>query len=281
MRQGTKLGVAGITLGLMAGCAWIEHADVERLQNTGTTFDRTLYFGYLDLARAEYAEGDLIDQHRFADRARMAAGAKSFEPEAISFRELSSSQQVELGNARVRLMEVLNSDARENAPEDSGTAQVAFDCWMQESEEGDAASAARCKSDFEAALARAIAAPMPKAAEADEAPLPASKTILFAFNSDALTADGKAALDEAIADWSGAEAKWLVVSGYTDLAGDETYNKALSERRADAAVLYLLEQGFPARNISVRSFGEEDPAVATAANAAETRNRRVVISYER
>ena len=283
MRGWTKLGLAGLTLGLMGGCAWIEFADVERLQQSGTNFDRTLYDGYLELSRGEYVEGDLVDQHRFAERARMAAGGESFEPETLSFRELSGEQRGKLGDARFRLMKVLNSGARENAPQDSAKAQVAFDCWMQESEEGDSVHAERCRNDFEAALARATAAPAPAAAAAEpEMPaLPGAKTILFGFNSDSLTGEGKATLDQAITDWAGAKAKWLVVSGYADRVGDDAYNKGLSERRADAAVLYLLDQGFPARNISVRSLGEEELAVDTADNTAETRNRRVVITYER
>lgn len=282
MRGWTKPGVAGLVLGLLGGCAWIEFADVERLQKTGTNFDRTLYDGYLALSRSEYEEGDLIDQHRFADRARMAAAGEPFEPEALSFRKLTSEQRGRLGDGRFRLMKALDGGARENAPVEAAQAQVAFDCWMQESEEGESPDAEACRTDFEAALARALAAPAPAAAAtAAMAPLPAPRTIFFGFNSDTLSGEAKATLDQAVADWQGAEAKWLVVSGYADLAGDQAYNQALSERRADATVLYLLERGFPARNISIRSFGEEDPAVQTSDDTPEVGNRRVVVSYER
>ncbi len=283
MRGWRNAGVAGLALGLLASCTWIEFADIERRPQQGTTFDRALYDGYLALSRTEYEEGDLVDQHRFADRARLAAAGTPFEPEALSFRELDAAQRGRLGDARFRLMKAFDAGIRENAPVDAAKAQVAFDCWMQEAEEGHGADSERCRSDFEAALARAVAGEgaMAKEMAEDMPALPAPRTIFFAFNSDALTGNAKAVLDQALADWLDTQGVQMVVSGFTDLAGDPVYNKALSERRAKAAVAYLVEQGFPAGRVSTRSFGEDDPAVQTANDKAETANRRVVISFEK
>ena len=276
----TRPAAAGLILSLLGGCAWIEFADIERQSQTGTTFDRNLYDGYLALSRQEYAEYDLIDQRRFAERARMAAAGERFDPEPLSLRQLTGTQKGQLGDARFRLMKALDGGGRENTPEDAAAAQVAFDCWMQETEEGVSADADRCHDDFEAAMARMAAAPPPQ--PMGEMPaLPEPSTILFGFNSDALSDEAKATLDQVLAAWAGAKAERLVVSGHADLAGDKAYNEDLSERRAKAAVDYLVGQGFSADAITVRSFGELDPTVATADDTAETRNRRVVLSFER
>jgi outer membrane protein OmpA-like peptidoglycan-associated protein len=49
----------------------------------------------------------------------------------------------------------------------------------------------------------------------------------------------------------------LVLSGYTDKRGLEGYNKALSERRAELAKRFLVEQGVPEANIETRAYGKE------------------------
>lgn len=276
----SKAVAAGLMASLLSSCAWIELADVERQRNTGTAFDRGLYDGYLQLAETEYAEADLIDEHRFADRARQAAAGNSPDPELISFRSLSQEQAGALSAARGRLMTAFDDGGREAAPEDAATAQVSFDCWMQEAEENDAGDAETCRQAFEDALGRVQTALTPPPAPEPPA-LPAASTILFDFDSDVLTDAARGVLDSVAAQWQGAEAKWLVISGYADTSGNPEYNLALSERRAEAAALYLLTNGFPARNISIRTFGEDDLAVSTPDGTAEDANRRVVLSFER
>lgn len=276
----SKAIAAGLMAGLLSSCAWIEIADVERQRNQGTAFDRGLYNGYLELAKNEYGEIDLADEHRFADRARAAAAGNAPEPEEISFRSLSAAQADELGAARGRLMQAFADGGREAAPADAATAQVSFDCWMQEAEENDAADAAACAKDFEDALGRVQTALIPPP-EPEPPALPAPTTILFDLDSDVLSAEAQGVLDAAAAAWPAAEAKWLVISGYADTSGAADYNMALSERRAEAAALYLLTQGFPARNVSIRTFGEDDLATSTPDDTAEDSNRRVVISFER
>lgn len=276
----SKAVAMGLMAGLLSSCAWIEIADVERQRNQGTAFDRGLYSGYLQLAKNEYDEVDLADEHRFANRARAAAAGNSPEPEQISARSLSAAQADELGAARGRLMQAFADGGREAAPADAAAAQVAFDCWMQEAEENDAADAAVCAQDFQDALGRVQTALIPPP-EPEPPALPAASTVLFDFDSDVLTDEARAVLDAAAAAWEGAEAKWLVIAGYADTSGSPDYNMALSERRAEAAALYLLTQGFPARHVSIRTFGEDDLAVSTPDNTAEDANRRVVISFER
>ncbi len=99
--------------------------------------------------------------------------------------------------------------------------------------------------------------------------------ITFDYDSAALTASARRALD--------AQAAWMRqfpelgfrVFGYADAPGSTAYNERLGRARAEAALSYLDARGVSrARLEALVSFGETRPAVATA--GPERRNRRVV-----
>ncbi|MFI5150904.1 MAG: OmpA family protein [Bacteroidia bacterium] len=48
----------------------------------------------------------------------------------------------------------------------------------------------------------------------------------------------------------------LVINSHTDAKGDDGYNMKLSEKRAQAAVAYLVAKGITARRVSGKGFGE-------------------------
>lgn len=103
----------------------------------------------------------------------------------------------------------------------------------------------------------------------------APTTINFAFNSAALDASARAALNQ--------QASWIAqyptvrfrVFGHTDKVGSEGYNKRLGLRRARAAVNYLVSRGISRSRLeAVVSFGETQPLIHT--DTRERRNRRTV-----
>jgi outer membrane protein OmpA-like peptidoglycan-associated protein len=49
----------------------------------------------------------------------------------------------------------------------------------------------------------------------------------------------------------------LVLTGYADRRGPKAYNQGLSERRAELAKRFLIEQGVPEANIETQAFGKE------------------------
>ena len=98
-------------------------------------------------------------------------------------------------------------------------------------------------------------------------------TINFAFNSWALDAEAREALNDQ-ADWikQFPEARFRVF-GHTDLVGSESYNDTLGMRRANAAVNYLVARGISRDRLeAVVSKGETQPLVVT--EDRERRNRR-------
>jgi len=100
-------------------------------------------------------------------------------------------------------------------------------------------------------------------------------TITFAFDSARLDADARAVLDRQ-ADWirQFPEVRFRVY-GHTDAVGSNAYNRALGQRRANAAVAYLSARGISrARLEAVVSYGETQPLIVT--QGRERRNRRTV-----
>ena len=68
------------------------------------------------------------------------------------------------------------------------------------------------------------------------------------------------------------------VIGYTDTLGTQAYNQKLSLKRAESIRDRLIHDGLSASSISVAGRGELDPAVPTAPQTSEPRNRRVEIT---
>lgn len=49
----------------------------------------------------------------------------------------------------------------------------------------------------------------------------------------------------------------LLLTGYADMRGPTTYNQRLSERRAELAKHFLIEQGVPEANLETQAFGDQ------------------------
>ena len=69
----------------------------------------------------------------------------------------------------------------------------------------------------------------------------------------------------------------ITATGHTDTSGPESYNMALSLRRANAVKDALVREGVPAQNISVVGRGEQGLLVPTGDGVREPQNRRVEI----
>lgn len=71
------------------------------------------------------------------------------------------------------------------------------------------------------------------------------------------------------------------VLGFADSRGDKSYNRELSEKRADAVKNYLVATNkLPADRVSTEAFGEEQPVASNATAAGRQENRRVEIAVK-
>ena len=69
-------------------------------------------------------------------------------------------------------------------------------------------------------------------------------------------------------------AEKVSIEGNCDERGSDEYNLALGEKRAKAAMQYLVTLGIPAERLSVISYGKEKPADPGHDDAAWAKNRR-------
>jgi outer membrane protein OmpA-like peptidoglycan-associated protein len=101
----------------------------------------------------------------------------------------------------------------------------------------------------------------------------------FKFNSDKLNADSKQQLDQMVASQNQYKRFFIAVEGYTDSIGPVDYNAALSRRRADAVVEYLVAQhNIPIYRVHMVGLGKEKPVDEARTSAARAKNRRVEVS---
>ncbi|MEQ8402992.1 MAG: OmpA family protein [Roseitalea porphyridii] len=67
------------------------------------------------------------------------------------------------------------------------------------------------------------------------------------------------------------------VYGHTDSTGDDSYNQALSQRRAQSVANYLGARGVNPQRFLVSGFGESRPIADNSTEAGRAQNRRVEI----
>jgi len=107
----------------------------------------------------------------------------------------------------------------------------------------------------------------------------AQTTVNFKFNSDKLTPDGKQALDQMVSDQGRYKRFFIAVEGFTDKSGSSEYNEALSRRRADAVVEYLVgSHDIPIYRIHMVGLGKMKPVEDANTRAANAKNRRVEVT---
>jgi peptidoglycan-associated lipoprotein len=113
-------------------------------------------------------------------------------------------------------------------------------------------------------------APRAAAAEVKESP----ETIYFGFDSALLSEQAREALVKNADLLRKDGALKIRVEGNCDERGSDEYNLALGERRARAAMNYLVTMGIPAERLSFVSYGEERPADRGQGEESWARNRR-------
>ncbi len=274
--------VAGAAAGilLLAGCSGQQLSSAQKIQPTGSEFNQNLYGGYISLSKDEYAEGDYRDSDKFAGRAKQVATGGSIAPEEIAARKLPADRAGELSDARAKLVAALGGGAADKDPARAATAQVMFDCWMQEQEENrQPADIARCRDGFYAAL-EGTQPPPPPVAVVKPKPDAVRFVVYFPTNKAVLDSNAQQVIAEARAAAAKLGQPVVKISGNTDTVGSAAYNQKLSEMRVQAVAKVLADSNVKVKAVMTEANGESRPAVMTADETAEPRNRRVEIILE-
>jgi outer membrane protein OmpA-like peptidoglycan-associated protein len=99
--------------------------------------------------------------------------------------------------------------------------------------------------------------------------------VYFDFDTYTLTNEAKNKLDTIIKHYKNKPIKELIIQGYTDDLGSDTYNLDLSIKRAQQCIDYLSKNNFLANHIVVQGFGEQYRMSNNSQN--RTLDRRVCI----
>lgn len=177
------------------------------------------------------------------------------------------------------------------APGLAVTAEYRFYATLQDRKFGSAAGSSRGELKVDPELNHSLLiglrynfgqapAPVPVAPAAVVAPAPAparSYLVFFDWDKADLTARAQQIIAEAAQASTRVAATRIDVAGHADRTGTETYNQALSLRRANNVAAELVRLGVPRTAISIMAYGDTKPLVPTAAGVREPQNRRVEI----
>jgi len=99
------------------------------------------------------------------------------------------------------------------------------------------------------------------------------KDVFFDFDKyDIRPSDAK--MLDTNAAWLKSNDNLVLIEGHCDERGTNEYNLALGERRAKAAMNYLVAQGVQASRITIISYGKERPTCTEHSESCWAQNRR-------
>ncbi len=261
-------------------------------------FEQSLASDYQALSTAESAQGDERDAATYAARAAAASAGQPTAPDEVALRRafLKDHYVDELSTAHDRLLSALAKTARNDAPAAAARAQTSYDCWLEQAAEDlQPEDIAACRQSFMTAmttvesstqpLADVPSPPPPPPPPPPPAPpvavvaatIPDSYRVFFPFDSAEITPEATTVLEQIKSDLSGTPMHRMTVIGHTSSIGTESYNQALSQRRADAVKAALLAMAINVERITTEARGEHDQLVQTADGVREPRNRQVFV----
>lgn len=116
-----------------------------------------------------------------------------------------------------------------------------------------------------------------KAEKTDRGIVLTLQDMLFAFDKAQLESGGErtvARLAEFLQEHPEVN---VTIEGYTDSQGNATYNKELSQRRAEAVLSELQKLNIARERMSVEAYGEKFPIASNKEEAGRQQNRRVEV----
>ncbi|MBK5002545.1 OmpA family protein [Pseudomonas sp. S31] len=99
--------------------------------------------------------------------------------------------------------------------------------------------------------------------------------VMFAFNSAELTPASEQRLQSLLPRLQELGVTRIRVVGHTDSVGSDSYNQALSERRASSVAQYLISQGLAPDKVTSQGRGESEPIADNDTEEGRAHNRRV------
>ena len=100
-------------------------------------------------------------------------------------------------------------------------------------------------------------------------------TIRFESGRSVIDADSAGLLDRLVETALRCPSANIEIGGHTDGDGEDAYNQALSEKRAQSVVDYLVRAGLPADRFTAVGYGSTQPIASNETDEGKAQNRRI------
>jgi OOP family OmpA-OmpF porin len=100
-------------------------------------------------------------------------------------------------------------------------------------------------------------------------------SIRFESGRAVIDPDSAGLLDRLIETALRCPASNIEIAGHTDGDGEDAYNQALSEKRAQAVMDYLVKAGLPADRFTATGYGSTQPIASNETDEGKAQNRRI------
>jgi outer membrane protein OmpA-like peptidoglycan-associated protein len=213
-----------------------------------------------ETARLKSAEAAIASAH--VERDRLQLQARTREAEAAQREAARARAEAEANRADAISAQALAAAAAAQAQSARAEAEAA---------QQQAANAQAQAQSLQAALADLQARPT------DRGMVVTMGDLLFDTGSARLNPGGLRVVDHLVQFMNAYPQRRVSIEGFTDGVGTPTANQALSERRAEAVRLALIDRGVDPARLEARGYGAEYPVASNAKPAGRQMNRRVEI----
>jgi len=294
-------------MGVSVSACMSDVKEVRELKPQSGSFNAELMTGYRELAIFEADEMyDWPDAKIFAKKALLTKNGQVPMPENPLNWRLKKVYLAEVEDAYQILNHALSDNFSDYAPLSAARAQIGFDCWVEQLEEGwQLDHIAACREKFDDAIQN-IKSPVAEH-EADsiikvetqtqveefnkendklekchslannEVRLLSNK-VHFLHNESKLGKNDLLILQKIAHKVKYANVTKVLINGHTDTSGDKKYNLRLSLERAIEVWGALVENGVSPKIILISAHGELSPKVNLDDGAREPRDRRAEIN---
>lgn len=228
------------------------------------------------------ADRDWADDHDTAEATHLAYLARQRAAIALNAarsRQLDASiQQAGSEADRIRLR-ARTQEADAQTLKAQAAQQQAMSAEQRAAQQQAQASAAMAQANAAQDRVRTLEAQLREleAQQTERGLLVTLGDVLFAFNKAELSAQAGPRLDKLANFLKQFPDRKLLIEGYTDSVGSDSYNQELSDRRAQAVRDALVQRGVDTSRITARGYGKAHPVADNASAEGRAMNRRVEI----
>ena len=188
----------------------------------------------------------------------------------------NNGQQIEDTRSQVKQLDEKTANGISSASERASSADQHAATADQHA--GEAMNRAAAANQLGEQNSQGIASLRGVIANIDDYKLQTSVAVPFGFNKYMLTKESQDDLDKLAEQVKADKRFFIAVEGYTDSTGSRVYNEALSQKRADAVVHYLVSKhDIPIYRIHMIGLGMEKPVDEARNRTARAKNRRVEV----